>query len=132
VACHGKPVKKINKSFRTARRLAGLGDDVVRHTCGTWIAMSGTAKGRDAAEYLGITEEVFERVYGHHCPDHQAAAVASFSFKPMAKRTKRRNQTWPKVEQNRQGSLIFLRFFEAYLVRDEGVAGSNPTTPTST
>jgi integrase len=88
VEWQGKPVKKINKSFRTARRLAGLRDDVVphtlRHTCGTWIAMSGTAKGRDAAEFLGITEELFERVYGHHCPAYQAQAVASFSFKPMA------------------------------------------------
>jgi integrase len=101
----GKPIKKINKSFRTARRLAGLGDDVVphtlRHTCGTWIAISGTAKGRDAAEFLGVTEEVFDRVYGHHCPDHQAQAVASFSFKPLANGCEQNSKTKRDQKSNK-------------------------------
>jgi integrase len=105
VEWRGKPVTKINKSFRTARRLAGLRDDVVphtlRHTCGTWIAMSGTAKGRDAAEFLGITEEVFDRVYGHHRPDHQAAAVASFSFKPLANVCERKRETKQARKSNK-------------------------------
>jgi integrase len=38
-----EPVKRINKGFRSARRLAGLGDDVVphslRHTCAAFFAL---------------------------------------------------------------------------------------------
>jgi integrase len=105
----GKPIKKINKSFRTARRLAGLGDDVVphtlRHTCGTWIAMSGSARGRDAAEFLGITEEVFDRVYGHHCPDHQAQAVAAFSFKPLANDCEQNRETKRDRKPNKPAAV---------------------------
>jgi integrase len=105
----GKPIKKINKSFRTARRLARLGDGVVphtlRHTCGTWIAMSGSARGRDAAEFLGITEEVFDRVYGHHCPDHQAQAVAAFSFKPLANVCEQNRETKRDRKPNKTATV---------------------------
>jgi hypothetical protein len=67
--------------------------------------MSGTAKGRDAAEFLGITEEVLDRVYGHHCPDHQAAAVASFSFKPLANVCERKPETKQARKSNKIGAV---------------------------
>jgi integrase len=42
---NGEPVKRINKAFRSVRRAAGFGDDVVphtlRHTCATWLAQRG-------------------------------------------------------------------------------------------
>jgi len=77
VEWNGEPVKKINKAFRSVRTAAGLGSDVVphtlRHTAATWLAQSGVSVW-EAAGFLGMTAETFERVYGHHHPDYQLAA----------------------------------------------------------
>jgi integrase len=82
VEWNGKPVKRINKGFRSARRLAGLGEDVVphalRHTCATWLAQRRVPI-HEICGFLGMTRETFERVYGHHHPDCQASAVNAFS-----------------------------------------------------
>jgi len=82
VEWNGKPVKRINKGFRHARRLAGLGDDVtphtLRHTCATWMAQRRVPI-HEICGFLGMTRETFERVYGHHHPDYQANAVNAFS-----------------------------------------------------
>jgi integrase len=110
VEWNAKPVQRINKAFRSARALAGLDTDVVphalRHTAGTWIARSGTASRDDAAAFLGVSRDVFDRVYGHHCPDYQRAAVASFSFKPVANDCERnpvnkRAQNGDKIAKDR-------------------------------
>ena len=81
VEYHGRPVHKINKAFRTVRKLAGLGPDVTphtfRHTCATWLAQADVP-AFEAAGFLGMTVETFERVYGHHCPSHQHRAVGAF------------------------------------------------------
>jgi integrase len=81
VEWNGKPVKRINKAFRTVRRAAGFGDDVVphtlRHTCATWLAQRGVPPW-EAAGFLGMTELTFLNVYGHHHPDHQQNAVNAF------------------------------------------------------
>jgi integrase len=78
---NGEPVKRINKAFRSVRRAAGLGDDVVphtlRHTCATWLAQRGVPTW-EAAGFLGMTEQTFIAVYGHHHPDHQKNAVNAF------------------------------------------------------
>jgi integrase len=85
VEWNGAPVKRINKGFRSARRLAGLGDDVVphalRHTCATWLAQARVPI-HEICGYLGMTREMFERVYGHHHPDYQANAVNALSKRP--------------------------------------------------
>jgi integrase len=82
VEWNGKPVKRINKGFRSARRLAGLGEDVVphalRHTCATWLAQRRVPI-HEICGFLGMTRETFERVYGHHHPDFQASVVNAFS-----------------------------------------------------
>lgn len=82
VEWNGKPVKRINKGFRHARRLAGLGTDVtphtLRHTCATWLAQRRVPI-HEICGFLGMTRETFERVYGHHHPDYQANAVNAFS-----------------------------------------------------
>jgi integrase len=110
VEWNGKQVQRINKAFRSARALARLDTGVVphtlRHTCGTWIASSGTASRDDAAAYLGVSRDVFDRVYGHHCPDYQEAAVASFLFKRVANDCERnpvnkRAQTGDKIAKDR-------------------------------
>jgi integrase len=82
VEWNGGPVKRINKGFRSARRLAGLGDDVVphtlRHTCATWLAQRRVPI-HEICGFLGMTRETFEQVYGHHHPDYQAGAVNALS-----------------------------------------------------
>jgi integrase len=97
----GRPVRKINKAFRAVRRAAGLGEDVtphvLRHTCATWLAQAGVPIW-EAAGFLGMTVETFERVYGHHHPDHQAAASAALSSRTqfahrLARTKKERNAT---------------------------------------
>jgi integrase len=80
VECTGHPVKWINYGFGAVRAAAGLSDvtpHTLRHTCATWLAQRGVPVW-EAAGYLGMTAETFERVYGHHHPDHQAQAVAAF------------------------------------------------------
>jgi integrase len=85
VEYHGRPVLRVNKAFRSARALAGLGTDVtphtLRHTCATWLAQAGVPTW-EAAGFLGMTAEMFERVYGHHHPDHQSRAVNAFNRSP--------------------------------------------------
>ncbi len=87
VEWHGRPVLRINKAFRSVRALARLGDDVtphtLRHTCATWLAQAGVPTW-EAAGFLGMTAEMFEKVYGHHHPDHQARAVNAFNRSPTA------------------------------------------------
>jgi integrase len=79
---NGAPVKRINKAFRSARVLAGLGKDVVphtlRHTCATWLAQAGVPV-HQICGFLGMTEEIFQNVYGHHHRDYQSQAVNAFS-----------------------------------------------------
>jgi integrase len=85
VEFNGEPVKRIGKGFRSARRLAGLGEDVVphslRHTCATWLAQRRVPI-HEICGFLGMTRETFERVYGHHHPDFQAGAVNALSGRP--------------------------------------------------
>jgi integrase len=74
--CHyqGSRVQKLRRSWDTARKAAGLGEDVVphvlRHTAATWV-MQGGCDMWEAAGYFGMTVETLEEVYGHHHPDHQ-------------------------------------------------------------
>jgi integrase len=92
---NGAPVNRINKAFRSVRRAAGFGDDVIphtlRHTCATWLAQRGVPTW-EAAGYLGMTEQTFIDVYGHHHPDHQKNAVNAFGsprqFPDRANQTK--------------------------------------------
>jgi integrase len=77
VEWNGEPIRRLNKAFRSVRKAAGLGPDVVphtlRHTCATWLAQSGVSIW-EAAGFTGMTAETFERVYGHHHPDYQRSA----------------------------------------------------------
>jgi integrase len=78
---NGAPIKRINKAFRSVRRAAGFGEGVVphtlRHTCATWLAQRGVPTW-EAAGFLGMTEQTYIDIYGHHHPDHQKNAVNAF------------------------------------------------------
>jgi integrase len=82
VEWNAEPVKRINKAFRSVRKAAGLGTDVVphclRHTAITWQAQLGVP-AHEICGFFGVTLEVFERVYGHHHPDYQTNAVNALS-----------------------------------------------------
>lgn len=80
VVCHdgGEEAADIRTSFETAVRRAGLGPDVtphtLRHTCCTWLMHDGVPVA-EAAGFVGMSIEMFDRVYGHHSTDHQARAA---------------------------------------------------------
>lgn len=79
---NGVPVKRINRGFRSACSIAGLGKDVVphtlRHTCATWLAQARVPVNQICG-FLGMTEEIFQNVYGHYHPDYQSEAVNAFN-----------------------------------------------------
>lgn len=75
---NGSSVQSVKKSFRTARINAKLDQEVIphslRHTAATWLMQKGV-EHQKAAGFLGMTQEVLERVYGHHHPDFQSQAA---------------------------------------------------------
>jgi integrase len=110
---NGKQVKSVRKGFAAAARAAGLDEDVtphvLRHTCATWLMQKGVNLW-DAAGFLGMTVQQLEQTWG----------------------TKRREQRAASVRELRENQRSFKGRLVIHLVRDEGVAGSNPATPTIT
>ncbi len=80
VEWNGKPVKSVKTGFRSAAKKAGLGEDVtphtLRHTAVTWLLQSGVSIW-ETAGIVGMSPEMVEKVYGHHCPDHLREAANS-------------------------------------------------------
>ncbi|WP_164897758.1 MULTISPECIES: site-specific integrase [unclassified Mesorhizobium] len=156
VEWNGKPVETINKSFRTARKAAGLGPDVTphifRHTAATWLMQAG-ADVWQAAGFLGITVDVLIDTYGHHHPDFQADAVEKITQKyvvtkapktvltvvrkartpghrPTASPQKDQDETRSLASEGDERAQESAALLAISIVRDDGVAGSNPATPT--
>lgn len=75
----GKSVRKLRRSWETARIAAGLPKGVsphtLRHTRATWLMQAGVDLWQ-AAGSLGMSVRTMERVYGHHHPDWQKDAAA--------------------------------------------------------
>ncbi|WP_298958446.1 site-specific integrase [uncultured Roseibium sp.] len=96
VEWNGKPVTKINKAFRAVREAAGFDDDVIphtlRHTAATWLARNGVPLS-EAADYIGMSVETFDRVYRHHCPGFQEQARNNITAKAPARLLPDRNDT---------------------------------------
>jgi integrase len=88
IACDGRPVASIKRSFATACRGAGLvrGDPpavaadgrnrrrevsphTLRHTSIIWLVQRGVPLW-EVAGFVGATVDTIERVYGHHAPDY--------------------------------------------------------------
>lgn len=94
VEWNGKPVTKINKAFRAAREAAGFGNDVIphtlRHTAATWLARNGVPIS-EAADYVGMSTETFERVYRHHAPGYQEQARNMITQKRLPRQLSDRN-----------------------------------------
>ncbi|PVM84435.1 hypothetical protein DDF62_22125 [Caulobacter radicis] len=74
----GRPLAgRIRTGFEGVVRDAGLDGEVtphwMRHTCVTWLMEAGVSVW-DASGYTGMSPAMIEKHYGHHRPDHQAAA----------------------------------------------------------
>ncbi len=74
----GRPIRgRIRTGFEGVVRDAGLDGEVtphwMRHTCVTWLMEAGVSTW-DASGYTGMSPAMIEKHYGHHRPDHQAAA----------------------------------------------------------
>jgi integrase len=71
---NGKPISRLEKSFRSARAQAGLDDSVIphalRHTAITWLMQSGIDIN-EVSSFCGVSVEELERTYWHHHPDFQ-------------------------------------------------------------
>lgn len=69
----GLPVARVSKGFAQVVKEAGLvgvTPHILRHTAVTW-AMQNGADPTEARGYFGLTQEVMDKVYLHHHPDHQ-------------------------------------------------------------
>jgi integrase len=79
VEFNGKPVKSVRKAFARAAAEAGLDGvtpHVLRHTAASW-AMQAGADPYAAADFLGMTIETLQRVYGHlHPASHKGVGDA--------------------------------------------------------
>jgi integrase len=77
----GKPVKRVDESFRYLVADVGLEGKVIphtlRHTCATWLMQRGAGPWK-AAGFLGMTLATLEATYGHHHPDHLGGVHETF------------------------------------------------------
>jgi integrase len=85
VTHRGEAVAEQRRSWARARDAAGLGPDVVphvlRHTAATWM-MHARIPVEDAADYLGMSIEVFWSTYRHAHPDYQRGTAARIGRRP--------------------------------------------------
>jgi len=85
VEWNGKPVKKVRRGFAAAVKTAGLDAGLIphalRHSAATWLMRKGVPLS-EAADYLGMTEQVLREVYYHHHPDFQRFAADRLASSP--------------------------------------------------
>ncbi|MER9180014.1 site-specific integrase [Mesorhizobium sp. M0767] len=109
VEWNGKPVQSIDKSFKTAREIAGLGPDVTphvfRHTAATWMMQAGTDMWQ-AAGFLGITVDVLIETYGHHHPNFLADAAEKITKKPVFSKSPQTVPSITQITRHKRGVLI--------------------------
>lgn len=84
-----RPVASVKTGTRAAAiraNLPGVTPHILRHTAATWMTQTGTPL-REVAQFLGNTEKLIERVYGHHMPDWLRGAAEALAG-PLAPITK--------------------------------------------
>ncbi len=72
VEYRGGPVQSVKKGFQAAVKRAGIAHCTVhdlRRTCATWMIQKGIPLSQ-VARFLGDSEKMIEKVYGHHSPDY--------------------------------------------------------------
>lgn len=103
---HGKRIDKLRRSWSAVIVEAGLGHwknavikkgprkgeptlslvtecpvHVLRHTCVTWMLQAGVPIW-ETAGFVGMSEEMVRKVYGHHCPDFMSNAKRASNKRP--------------------------------------------------
>jgi hypothetical protein len=79
-----------------------------------------------------MTPEMLQGRYGHHHPDFQRdAAEGNYAGAGTRPGQKDREQSATNVAKRDENHRYFKGSTMSRNVRDEGVAGSNPATPTS-
>jgi integrase len=79
----GQPAGNVKKGFAAAVKRAGLPKHitphVMRHSVATWM-VEANIPTREIARFIGDTEEMIEKVYGHHRPDYLRRAAAALAW----------------------------------------------------
>ncbi|MGP0008282.1 MAG: site-specific integrase [Methylocella sp.] len=105
----GRPIKSIKTAFARLLDIAQLPAGIVpyslRHTCATWKKQEGV-RSWEVAGFIGTSEPMVEKHYGHHDPDHlKNAAEAGTQRTPNGKpRTQREIPTQAGTELLRKSS----------------------------
>lgn len=92
----GKPAGSVRKGLAAAVKRAGLGKEitahVLRHSAASWMVEAGVPTAQ-VARFLGDTEAMVERVYGHHRPSYLRDAAAALT---LSRRTPSQTTPGPK------------------------------------
>jgi integrase len=131
VEWNGKPIESVRKGFEAAVRAAALGPDVtphvLRHTCTTWLMQRGVNLW-DAAGFPGHDRAAART--GLRAPSPRLPGASRRRLRGPVWGTKPREQRATEGHEHRENRHYFKERTVIHLVRDEGVAGSNPATPT--
>jgi integrase len=80
----GAPVASVKTALARACALAGLDAGVtaytLRHTCASWLVAEGVST-RKIADFLGTSEPMILKHYGHLAPDYQVEAANAIGRK---------------------------------------------------
>jgi integrase len=77
----GGPVASVKTAFRSATQradLPGVTPHMLRHTAVTWMVQAGVPMAMVAA-YAAMSQQMVERVYGHHSPEWMQLAARALS-----------------------------------------------------
>lgn len=81
----GHPVASVKTALGRAVNLAGLPGGIsaytLRHTCASWEVQKGRLSTREIAEYLGTSEPMVLKHYGHLSPYYQQRAAQEIGRK---------------------------------------------------
>jgi len=105
----GRPIKSIKTAFARLLDIAQLPEGIVpyslRHTCATWKKQEGVPSW-EVAGFIGTSEAMVEKHYGHHDPGHlKNAAEAGTQRTPNDKpRTQREIPTRAGTELLRKSN----------------------------
>jgi integrase len=93
VEWNGRPIKRLDESFRFLVDEVGLEGQVtphtLRHTCVTWLLQAGKSPW-EVAGFVGMSVATLQKTYGHHHPDHLSDVLDAFN-----------RQRFPTKPQNR-------------------------------
>jgi integrase len=93
VEWNGRPVKRVDESFRFLVDEVGFEGQVtphtLRHTCVTWLLQRGIDPWK-VAGFVGMTIATLQATYGHHHPDYLSDVLDAFN--PQRYATKPRNR----------------------------------------